>query len=336
MPNPTPDHVRLHLLISRHADGLITPEEHRELAAVLEADPQARKQWFLRNDIDIAVSSRAAEHYETAVVAGSASPVGGAAPNRFRAAALAGPLLAAAGVAVGVFGASAVWAFSLPRSAFTETVIRVFAESFERGVTTTLPALPRGLTDPAGTVWRGDEAAVVTSRQGVNPATGSRMLAFKRSTFVGENSPASAWSDVYRFVDVRPFLAMAGDQPVTARCAGNFAIAADACAAGEAYSVSVHFYAFDRDIPDAPNPLPLTWVRENCVASGTKRVPLACEQKGWQRVAVEASLPPEAKFVLLHVAAVRDVPGPTSEPAVFRGHFVDDVDLEFHVRHPVR
>ena len=336
MSGPTLDLHRLHLLISRHADGLISPEEYRELAAALEADPQARKQWFLRNDIDIAVAARAAADCDGAVVPGSAAPMNGVGPKRFRAASLAGPLLAAMSAAVGVFGASAVWAFSLPRSAFTETVIRVFAESFERGMTATVPALPRGLTDPAGAVWRGDEAAVVTSRQGVNPATGSRMLAFKRSTFVGENSPASAWSDVYRFVDVRPFLALAGDQPVTARCAANFAIAADACAAGEAYSVSVHFYAFDRDIPDAPNPLPLTWVRENCVASGTKRVPLACEREGWQRVAVEASLPSEAKFVLLHVAAVRDVPRRASEPAVFSGHFVDDVELEFHVRHPVR
>jgi hypothetical protein len=93
----------------------------------------------------------------------------------------------------------------------------------------------------------------------------------------------------------------------------------------------VRFYAFDRDISQSPNPLSLDWVYENAVASGMKRVPLECGQRGWQRVTVDASLPPEAKFVLLHVSAVRDDPKPTSEPAVFAGHFLDDVNLELFV-----
>jgi hypothetical protein len=95
--------------------------------------------------------------------------------------------------------------------------------------------------------------------------------------------------------------------------------------------VSVHLYAFDRDISDAPKPLSLGWVGDNCVASGTKRVPIECGKQGWQRVTVDASLPPEAKFVLLHVSAVRDYPEQSSEPAVFAGHFVDDISLELFV-----
>jgi hypothetical protein len=86
------------------------------------------------------------------------------------------------------------------------------------------------------------------------------------------------------------------------------------------------------DLAESPNPLPAAWVVENCVASGKKKVPLVCGQDGWQRVEVEASLPPEAKFILVHIAAVRDRPKPTSEPAVFRGHFLDDVVLDLHVR----
>jgi hypothetical protein len=48
------------------------------------------------------------------------------------------------------------------------------------------------------------------------------------------------------------------------------------------------------------------------------------------------SLPAEARFVLIHLSAVRERPKPTSEPAVFRGHFVDDVSLELHVRQSAR
>ncbi|MEX0687143.1 MAG: hypothetical protein WD072_00570 [Pirellulales bacterium] len=335
MPLTASNRHRLHDLISRQADGLITAEEHRELTTALETDPEARKAWYLRNDIDLALATKAAGRREellapfSVVNPGFAANPGGFS-KRFRAAALAGPVLAAAGVAVGVFGASAVWAFTVPRSPAAETVVRVFSESFEGSVAATVPALPRGLRDPAGNVWRGDEARVVTARQGVAPVAGAWMLAFERSTFVGEDSPASAWSDVYRFVDARPLLVLAEGGGVTARLSASFALALNACADAEAYSASVRIYAFDRDIADSPDPLPLNWVLDNCVASGMKKVPLVCGQAGWQRVSVDASLPPNAKFFLLHVSAVRDVPGPSSEPAVFRGHFVDDISLELH------
>jgi len=334
MPDPTPSRDRLHDLISRQTDGLITPEEHRELAAALEADAAARKQWFLRNDIDLALAGRAVERVERSLGPGPWGKSDAAARKGFRAAAVAGPVLAAVGMAVGVFGASAVWAFALPRMPSAETVIRVFADSFESGPKATVPALPRGLDEPDA--WRGDEARVVAARQGVAPAAGGRMLAFERSTFAGENPPASAWSDVYRFIDTRPFLrstqGLTQEHSVTARLSARFALAPDACGDGEAYSACVDLYAFDRDLAESPNPLPVAWVVENCVASGKKRVPLVCGRDGWQRVEVEASLPPQAKFILVHIAAVRDEPKPTSEPAVFRGHFMDDVVLDLHVR----
>jgi hypothetical protein len=321
------DLPRLHDLISRHTDGLITPEEHRALAAALEADPEARRLWFLRNDIDLGLAARAEQSRGEIVVPEPAA----FAVKRPRAAAIAGGTMALAGLAVGVFGASAVWALAVPAPGAAGTTIPVLAESFEDGQAKTVPGLPRGLTDPDGDIWRGDEARVVMAMQEIEPAAGSRMLRFERATHAGENSPKSAWSDVYRFVDARPYIPLAEGRPVTARLAADFSMAADACGPDEKYSASVRFYAFDRDISQGPNPLPLEWVYENSVASGMKRVPLACEQRGWQRVTVDASLPPEAKFVLLHVSAVRDYPKPTSDPAVFAGHFVDDVSLELFV-----
>lgn len=321
------DLPRLHDLISRHADGLITPAEHRELAGALEADPAARRVWFLRNDIDMGLAA-SAEHSRSEIIVPEPSTAAGSWP---RAASVAGLTAALAGIVIGIFGASAVWALALPGPGAAGTTIPVLSESFESGQSKTVPGLPRGLDDPDGDLWRGDEARVVTAMQKVEPAAGSRMLRFDRATHVGENSPRSAWSDVYRLVDARPFILMAEGRPVTARLAADFALSADACGPDEQYSASVHLYAFDRDISDAPQPLPLEWVRENSVASGMKRVPLECGRRGWRRVTVDASLPPEAKFVLLHVSAVRDFPKPTSEPAIFKGHFIDDVSLELFV-----
>jgi hypothetical protein len=330
------NHDRLHFLISRQVDGLITAEEHAELAVALQGDASARKQWFVRNDIDLALAGRAADQALRVLGPGSRGKRDAATRKGFRVAALASPVLAALGLVAGVFGASAVWAFATPRIPASEKVVRVFSDSFESGPKATLPALPRGLGDPAGDVWRGDEARVVAARQGITPAAGGRMLAFERSTYAGENPPASAWSDVYRFIDARPFLRVAQgmdqQQSLTARLAARFALAHDACGEGEAYSACVTLYALDRDLAASPDPLPLAWVVENCVACGKKKVPLVCGEDGWQRVEVEASLPPEAKFVLVHIAAIRDRPKPTSEPAVFRGHFVDDIVLDLRVR----
>jgi hypothetical protein len=324
------DLPRLHELISRHADGLITPDEHRELAAALEADPAARRLWFLRNDIDLALAA-SAEQNRGEIIANE--PVA-AEINRPRAASIAGLTMALAGIAIGIFGATAVWALSISGPGTAGTTIPVFSESFESGQAKTIPGLPRGLTDPDGDSWRGDEARFVMSMQAVSPVSGSRMLRFERATHAGENSPKSAWSDIYRLVDARPYIPLAEGRPVTARLAADFSMAADACGPDEKYSASVRFYAFDRDISQSPNPLPLEWIYENSVASGMKRVPLECGQRGWQRVTVDASLPPEAKFVLLHVSAVRDYPKQSSEPAVFAGHFVDDVSLELFVGGP--
>jgi hypothetical protein len=322
------DLPRLHDLISRHADGLIAPEEHCELAAALEADPEARRLWFLRNDIELGLAASAEQSRGEIVVPDRVTT---AEVKRPRAASIAGLTMALAGIAIGVFGASAVWALAVPGPSAAGTTIPVLAESFEDGQAKTVPGLPHGLTDPDGDIWRGDEARIVTAMQEIEPAAGSRMLRFESATHAGENSLKSAWSDVYRLVDARPYILMAEGRPVTARLAADFSMASDACGPDERYSVSVHLYAFDRDISDAPKPLPLGWVSENCVASGTKRVPIECGKQGWRRVTVDASLPPEAKFVLLHVSAVRDYPKPTSEPAVFAGHFVDDVTLELYV-----
>ncbi len=321
------DLPRLHDLISRHADGLITPDEHRELTAALEADTEVRRVWFLRNDIELGLAASAEQSRSEIVVP---QPIATAVP-RPRAASVAGFTMALAGIAVGIFGASAVWALALPGPGVAGTTIPVLSESFESGQSKTVPGLPRGLDDPDGDRWRGDEALVVEAMQKIEPAAGSRMLRFDRATHAGENSPKSGWSDVYRLVDSRPFILLAEGQPVTARVAADFSMAADACGPGEQYSASVHLYAFDRDISDAPQPVSLNWVRENCVASGMKRVPLEGGKPGWRRVTVDASLPPDAKFLLLHVSAVRDLPEPTSEPAVFRGHFIDDVNLELFV-----
>jgi hypothetical protein len=122
-----------------------------ELAAALEADPAARRLWFLRNDIELGLAAIAEQNRSEIVVP---DRVATAAVKRPRAAAIAGGTMALAGLAVGVFGASAVWALAVPAPGAVGTTIPVLAESFEDGQAKTVPGLPRGLTDPDGDIWR--------------------------------------------------------------------------------------------------------------------------------------------------------------------------------------
>lgn len=134
---------RLHDLISHQTDGLITPEEHAELTAALADDPEARRVWFLRNDLDLGLMA-AAEHSREEIVLPEMPAVAAAPPRRNRQLAKPGIAVAAAGIMIGVCGASAVWALTLPRAGGTDTTTPVFSESFETGPTATVGGLPRG------------------------------------------------------------------------------------------------------------------------------------------------------------------------------------------------
>lgn len=225
---------------------------------------------------------------------------------------------AAAGLVIGLFSASMVFAYASPRFAETrETVRRLWNESFEFGVAETAPGLPR----EAG-IWSGDEARVVAAEQGLQPKDGGRMLRFVSATFPGEEAKRSAWGDVYRLVDLR---GQVSPGKSALRLSANF----DAMQfpASEEYSCFVELCALESDLANAPQPLVLPWVRENSASVTARKYPMKGDGV-WQEARVEVPVTPQTRFVLVHLAIQRRKPSPPAEPVHFSGHYLDEVKLE--------
>ena len=308
---------------------------------MLAGHAEARRLWFLRNDIDLGLTALAEssrpglveDHALNDALASKTAtqrPFGATYPRWVAAAAIAATL----GAAVGVFGTSAVWAIATPWRSGAGEIIEVLNESFEHSVSATIPGLPRGLSDASGGTWHGDEARVVAAMQGVEPSAGARMLRFERSTYQGEGTPKhSAWGDIYKLIDVEPFLAISAGGAVTARLSATFLTAADAITAEERYSASVRICAFDREcFGDVAAPPTLTGLLDKSIALGARKTSLDQAGGGPAPLSVDVAIPASTKYILLHISAVRDAPPPSAEPVRFPGHFLDDVRLDLVMR----
>lgn len=217
---------------------------------------------------------------------------------------------AAAGIALGMFGTSMVFAYVAPRMSNRVVLMR---EGFETDVVRTVPGLPKDM----GT-WSGDDAEVVDAAGDLKAKSGERMLRFGSATHAGENAVKSAWCDVYRLVDLRGVVA---EEMASLRLVANFA--STETDKNEEYVCFVELCAVDEDV--MPDNLP--WYRENSAAVATRKFPLKGDGQ-WKAINVMMPIPPQARFALVHVAVMRAKPARSAEPVQFGSHYVDDVKLE--------
>jgi hypothetical protein len=214
-----------------------------------------------------------------------------------------------------MFFTSVVFGYVVPRT--MERVRTVFSESFESGVTKTVPGLPHETS-----LWAGDEAEVVASASGSKAHDGVKMLRFVSATYPGENSPRSQWGDVYRLVDVR---GMAGEGRTMARLSASFA--QSSAVAEERFVCRAEALALDKELSALPAPLDLAWLQQNNSATGSRRAVLMGTGQ-WQDVSVEVPITRETRYVMLHLAMVQEQPIIESGSVQFPAHLMDDVKLE--------
>lgn len=312
---------RLEALTDAWRESSLTEAQAAELNQTLRVSEEARR--FFRAEAELhgllhcavmaATVAETSAQFSPQVTAGRNAASSWSGWFRWR------PLTAAAaGVVLGVFCTSVVLAYTSPKFAEAKALVRrLLSESFESGVTETLPGLPQ-----AAGGWSGDEARAVTAEQGMKPKQGAKMLRFVSATFAGENARRSAWGDVYRLVDLR---GQVGDAKSVVRLSASFD--AGQFAAGEEYSCSVELCALELDLTGAPQPLTLPWVRENSAATGLRKIPMKGDGV-WQESVVEVPVSPQTRYLLVHLAVLRTKPFPPAEPVLFSGHYLDDVKLE--------
>jgi hypothetical protein len=277
----------------RFQDGALTSDEITALEAAMRDDP-AKRQLFAETQLrSMALHDRfRQEAFRIAPVA------------KKRLTWTTHPIASmAAGLVIGLFCASIVWAISSPK-ATTERLFSLTNGSFDES------RLETGFPRQTG-VWSGDEAAIADGKlRFVAPGSDSN-----------DPSARAIACDVFQLVDLRPLrhtLRQEGDDVL--ELSANFL---DARPYNTKPSVTFfcQLYLFQGD----PAALHETWPRSitDAVASGSAQVTtLGSRTTEWKALTARCLVPAEADFAVIQIAA-----RPNLRPTKLESIFADEVKL---------
>lgn len=291
-------------LFMRHQDGVLTPDEIAALEALLRDDP-TKRQLFADTQIR---AMALCDRFRQEAFRVEPAPRG-------KIIWITRPMAAmAAGLVIGLFSASIVWAMSSPR-ATTERLFSLINGSFDEN------RLNRGFPHQTG-CWSGDEAAICDGQL--------RFIA--PSSDLGDPTGRAISCDVFQLVDLRPLrqtLSLEGDSVL--ELSADFV---DDRPHNTKPSVTFfgQLYLFKGD----PTALYQSWPQSvaDALASGSAQVTtLGCDAKGKRTITAKCLIPAQADFAVLQIAA-----RPNLRPAKLESLFADDVKLTLktHPSLPVR
>ncbi len=233
---------------------------------------------------------------------------------------------AAAGLSIGLFSASVVFGYVMPRS--VEKVMSLLQESFESGLAPLVVGVPMGLG-----MWSGDFTEVVGAQQGVKPESGKKMLRFLRADFDGKVKPEGSYiSDVYQLIDLRPYRREFADGGAVVQLSAAFN--AFAFPAQEAFGCSVSLHALDAETAMNGSTRFGGTLLTDCLAMVcNSRMKVDRDPATWQRLNAELRLPPNADFILIRIGLEHSNKAQRRE--TFDGHYLDGVRLTLARRAPL-
>lgn len=289
---------RLFELFSGHAADTLTPGEHEELQQGLRDEPEARRLWFVHQDIEMGLHVHLVAARAKVI---EAAPVVSWLNWR--------PLMAAAaGLVMGLFGAALVFGFVAPRYPAVQTLL---TEGFEEeGM-----VRDRGFPTRVG-VWAGDFLAPQDGEGPVKPAEGLRMV---KLTPVEKRK----FSYASRFLDVAAFPPLSASQSrqieVTARFHG--------ATPGVRDRFQIRLAAFAEDLAGAR----AIWrggnVDEQALTHVAKTVTMDADAHDWTTLRSTMDVPAGARLLLLSLAAAAaDAEGPKT------AHYLDHVQVRLITR----
>jgi hypothetical protein len=232
---------------------------------------------------------------------------------------------AAAGIVLGMFCTSMLFAFSPMRKAMKFTTVRTLLDGgFESG-----PAkVPAGFPRRTG-LWTGDDAERLTSKT-PKPSEGIRMLRFNTAGAEPNEIGGSATGcDVYQLVDLRPLRAQISPQGEA-----MLKLSADVLDARPQTGPELQFVCRINLFTGSPEDLHAIWpaVLDENLGSGFGELLShgGPGENGWRKLAAHCVLPPQADFALVRI--ICQTPKGSREPAVFGQQFADNILLQLRTQ----
>lgn len=300
-------------LLHRYLDRTIGEEDFDRLQTLLRESAEARGMLRDLSTVNAKLEQLAAANPE----------MPGVSPSAPRGVARAGwlqwrPLAAAAaGLVLGLFSASMVFAYVSP---FAEKAAVLLQESFESGPPPRVTGVP---TEPGG--WSGDYSEVVGEQQGVKPASGRRMLRFVRGDYEGRAIPQSHSSDVFRLVDVRRYRQEFADGRALVQLTALFNAAP--FSEEETYYCTLTIFALDAGLVGEALRADNVLSSESLAYSRSSKVVLDHDPATWQPVSNELRLPPNTEYLMIRMGMSNDTKPASRRKADFAGHYADKVQL---------
>lgn len=231
-------------------------------------------------------------------------------------------LAAAAGLALGMFFTSVVFAYVVPAMERHWTLLETDFENL---------AAPDPIGVPRSTGnWAGDFAEITGTQHGVTPRSGGKMWRFLRADNEGgTKSPVSYVGEAIHVIDLKP-LRSAGI-PAGSQIEISAWFAQGQVDAAARYHWNIKAAAFEGDVAEAPE----RWARWNVSSTILAQRDVAAGTPGeWQRVGVTMLFPDNGDYLVFECAVVQRQPVITAGVAEFPAHYVDDVRVR--VIPPVR
>ncbi len=317
----------LHELIQRYMSATITDEEARQLQERLKTDSDLRDLYLSYVNLDVTLESQASCN-DTVRQMLLSPDLGNEKPSarRFSKRQFAA---AAAGLLIGLFSASLVFAYAAPQAVVTASRLLALVDGSFEGK---MDHVRSGFPSEFG-VWSGDEATIVHG----NAKDGGRALCFERAQgdAAVEHSPADS-CDIFQIVDLRSLRGKGdGGGDSVLELSADFRDARQE--AGIPVRFGCHLYLFS----GKPEVLQSSWpsILREALGAGMD----ACVSPGgsgagdWRHVTARCVVPADADFAVVQIACGRVRGAGTQVPEL--GHqFADNVNLTLKTqpRLPVR
>ncbi|MDF1756184.1 MAG: hypothetical protein P1U89_25580 [Verrucomicrobiales bacterium] len=321
-------------LIRDYIDGRTSPADLDKLNHLLETDPEARARYRALATLDEGLRDLAEipaisplYRVQSESVQGTVGECTGYSERSIPviAAFLSRPLFAAAaGLLIGVFCTSAIWAAT---GSGRQKIFNLLHESFESGN----PPEVTGIPIETG-MWGGDFTEIVTATEGVSPRHGERMLKFLRADHKGKKNPVGYVGDLYRVIDLR------GHESILENDDAVVSVESAFCsipfAEPDRFVCGLGIYALS-SLPSGNDswknwPLFETRLSEESLATAQRWISLSPSGLEWQKGRAELRLPTESRYLLVVIhLSDRSAILPSGEPPAveFTGQFIDDVRI---------